>query len=126
MANGNPIKMPLIPSAMRLIGRPMCSRSDIPPLAILGDAYISQRRNKDAIKMFKAAISKQFGTGSLQDRSYYEEIPARRLSELFYVENELEQAIWYNKVAMKHASDDKQLLAQRKEIITKLWKTICQ
>ena len=96
------------------------------PLTILGDAYISQRRNQDSIRMFKTAISKKFGTGSLQDRSYYEEVPARRLSELFIWENELEQAIWYNKVAAKHAPDDKHLIEQRKKIITKLWETVCQ
>jgi len=96
------------------------------PLAILGDTYISKRRNKDAIKMFKLAIAKKFGTGSLQDRVYYEEIPARRLSDLFICENELEQAIWYNKVARKHAPNDKQLIEQRKVIITKLGETICQ
>ena len=74
--------------------------------------------------MFKQAMTKQFGTGSLQDRSFYEEMPARRLAELFVWENELEQAIWYNKVAMKHCPEDKNLIEQRKKIITKLQETV--
>lgn len=100
------------------------TESNAEPYTVLGDVYISQRRNRDAIRMFKQAMTKQFGTGSLQDRSFYEEMPARRLAELFVWENELEQAIWYNKVAMKHCPEDKNLIEQRKKIITKLQETV--
>jgi hypothetical protein len=96
------------------------------PFVILGDVYISQRRNSDAIRMFKRAISKQFGTGGLQDKQYYEEVPSRRLSELFLWENELEQAIWYNKIALKYSPDDQKLFGQKKAIVLKLLESICR
>jgi Glycosyl transferase family 2 len=96
------------------------------PYAVLGDSYIAQQKRQEAIRMFKLAMSKPFGSGSLKDRAYYEEIPARRLSEVLIWENDLEQALWYNKIAMKHDSKAPALIEQRKKIINKLQETICQ
>jgi hypothetical protein len=96
------------------------------PFSVLGDIYISQKRNVDAIKMFKTAMSKKFGTGSLQDKQYYEKLPAKRLAELYIQENELEQALWYNKVALKHDEKNVCLIDQRKKIVEKLYGNFCQ
>lgn len=96
------------------------------PFVVLGDIYIAQNRNIDAIKMFKIAMSKKFGTGSLQDKQYYEEIPAKRLAELYIIGNELEQALWYNKVALKHDEKDEYLILQRKKIVERLYVNICK
>ena len=95
------------------------------PLVILGDARIAGEDLYGAVKLFQAAISKKFGTGPLQDKAYYEEYPAQRLAGLFKKTGDLEQALWYNKVALKHAPKDDFLLSQRKNIIENLKETIC-
>lgn len=101
------------------------SQDNAEPLVILGDVKIAEGNTKSATELFKAAISKKFGTGPLQDKAYYEEYPAQRLAGLYQKTGDLEQALWYNKVALKHGPEDVYLLSQRKTIIENLKDQLC-
>jgi glycosyltransferase involved in cell wall biosynthesis len=90
------------------------------PLVILGDTRIAQKFEREAIRLYESAISKKFGTGALQDRAYYEDIPSQRLASIYKKFNELEKALWYNKVALRHHPEDAFLMSQRKQIINDL------
>jgi glycosyltransferase involved in cell wall biosynthesis len=90
------------------------------PLVILGDNRVAQKLEKEAIRLYESAISKKFGTGALQDKAYYEDLPSQRLASLYLKAKELEKSLWYNKVALKHHPEDTFLLSQRKQIINDL------
>ena len=94
------------------------------PFVYFGDIQYGRKNYQAAIDWYKQAMTKKLGTGYLQNKAYYEEIPARRLSNLYHCINENEQAIWYNKLALNHSPNEQFLRNERKEIIKELVNTL--
>lgn len=90
------------------------------PYVILGDIYHFRGKVKDSISFYKTAMSKTLDSHGLQQLPFYEEIPAERLARIYMHSEELEQALWYNKLALKHEPDNKSRIDLRRNILQKL------
>ena len=92
------------------------------PYVLLGDIYHYRGKTDKAVKFYKLAMGKRLNGKTLQQLPYYEQIPSMRLSRI-YEESDafegLEQALYYNKLALKH-SNEKNLITDRQRIIGKI------
>lgn len=90
------------------------------PYVILGDIYYMRGDTDSAELFWKTAMNKKLNGGGSQQIPFYEEIPATRLTNMYIQRNDytsIEQALYYNKIALKHRSTDKHLLEIRKKLI---------
>jgi len=94
------------------------------PHVFLGDIYTATGRPQEAIREYRTAMTRKYGSGGFQIRAYYEAIPATRLAMVLQVVGELEQALWFNKIARSYTPESKQLLAQREELIECLHQSV--
>jgi len=77
---------------------------------ILGDIYYAKGDINNAIKFLKIAISKDPHKGNgVKELQFYEEKPAEKLCYIFCQLGEFEQAIWYNRLALKHNKSKRNL-----------------
>lgn len=93
------------------------------PYVILGDIYHYKGMVNEAIDFYKTAMSKHLDGFGLQQTEFYEKLPADRLSRIYEEDDSftaLEQALFYNKLALQHAQKDEVLLANRKRILQKI------
>lgn len=94
------------------------------PFVYMGDVFYSRKIYDKALLCYKEAMTKKFGSGNLQQVQYYEEIPSRRMATIFLENNQLEQALLYNRIALKCCTDDPSLIDERRKIIKELVKTL--
>lgn len=86
------------------------------PYVYLGDLWQLSSKIDESILAYKQAMGKTYGTGAIQQAAYYEPIPASRLSKIYEDKQEIEQAIWYNKLALDHFKSDVLLRADRRRL----------
>ena len=90
------------------------------PYVILGDVYYHRGDLGNAEACWKRAMNKSLNGYSAQEVAYYEEIPSVKLANLYVQRNDytsIEQALYYNKIALKHRPNDGILLNNRKTLI---------
>ena len=88
----------------------------------LGDIARDKGDTALAIRHYSRAMRTPFGkSGLVQRREYYEAIPAKKLSEIYHAQDKLEEALLYNKTALKHAPEDSALRKSYKEIAEKIF-----
>lgn len=90
------------------------------PYVILGDIFAFQNKAVDAIPYYKKAMSKKFDSLTVQNVIYYEELPSRRLFDIYDLQGEKELALWYSRLVLKHAPNDLDILRQRQAILIAL------
>ncbi len=92
------------------------------PYVLLGDIYHYRGYVQKAINLYKIAMSKQLNGKALQQVDFYEKIPSERLSRISEESEDfdgLEQALYYNIVALKHG-ETLELRSSRKRLIKKI------
>jgi len=90
------------------------------PYVILGDIYYSRGDLGNAESCWKKAMCQKLNAYGAQKVAYYEEIPAIKLANLYAQKTDdtaIEQALYYNKTALRHRPKDEQLLKIRKNLI---------
>lgn len=97
------------------------------PKVFLGDIFKVGDNLAKAEKYYKSALYTKYGTGGMQYASFYEEIPANRLMDLYAENNRLEESLFYAKVAIERRPENEHAKELRKNIITELAKElVCQ
>ena len=99
------------------------SESYAEPYVLLGDIYHFKGNLQEAILFFKTAMSKRLNASGLQRSVFYNQLPAERLSRIFASLDEftnIEQALYYNKLALQYDINNKDLLKFRKVLIKAL------
>lgn len=92
------------------------------PYVLLGDLAGFEGKPASAIKCFRTALGMPYGSFGVQGLQYYQEIPAFRLA-LIYAENEdLEETIYYCKLALQCLPDNEILLETKGNAIKSLIK----
>lgn len=89
---------------------------------ILGEIFMAKHDEDRAIYHYKQAMKKKLDGMSFQSPYYYEEFPSRRLIEIFTRRQEIELALWYSKLVIRHAPHDKDMLNFRNEALSFLTK----
>lgn len=89
------------------------------PYVYLGDLWQAKNKIDESVLAYKTAMGKDYGNGSIQQAAYYEPLPAMRLAKIFADRGELEQAIWYNKLATDHFKTDIGLKQDRIDLAKK-------
>jgi len=92
------------------------------PLVLLGDIYHFKGKIENAIKFYKLAMNKRLNGKTVQEKPFYEQIPSERLSQIYEESNlfdGLEQALFYNKLVLKHVAN-KTILERRNRILNRL------
>jgi len=87
------------------------------PEVILGDIYLYKKMVEKASDFFQAAMQKPLDSFDEQNVMYYEELPARRLTEIYRVAGRPEMSLHYSTILMKHCRDDKELYEFRRGIL---------
>lgn len=93
------------------------------PYVLLGDIYRYKGMLNECIEFYKMAMAKKLDGYGLQQTEFYEQIPAQRLSEIYEGGGEftsLEQALYYNKLALSHSKSNEHLLKDKKRILNKI------
>ncbi len=93
------------------------------PYVLLGDIFHFRGRINEAIDFYKSAMTKKLDGFGLQQTEFYEKFPADRLSMIYENDDSttaLEQALFYNKLALQHDMKDEKLLENRKRILQKI------
>ena len=89
---------------------------------ILGEIFMDKKEEDKAIYHYKKAMKKKLNGMSFQSPYYYEEFPSRRLIEIFTKRQEIELALWYSKLVLRHAPHYKDMLNFRNEALSYLTK----
>jgi hypothetical protein len=90
------------------------------PYVLLGDLYAHKVNLPVAEQCYLLALQKKINAGKVTTASYYEEIPAARLSDIALHNRELERALHFNKRAILHNEKEVSYIVKRKEILLKL------
>lgn len=93
------------------------------PYVLLGDIYYFKGQIEHAIRFYKIAMSKRLDAHGSQHVPFYEEIPSQRLSKIFSGMNTFtsgEEALYYNKLALKHNPKNEYLICNRKKLLEKM------
>ena len=88
------------------------------PYVMLGDLYMHRGCRKEAEHLYMTALQKKLYEGTMQTATFYEELPAERLANIYTARSEYEKALWYAKRSWLHNKGNKSLLKLRKEITT--------
>jgi len=93
------------------------------PCVLLGDIYYFKGEERSAIRMFKTALSKRMDGRGIKLVPYYEAIPTERLSKIFMGSDKIgmkEQALYYNRIALYHFPEEKELLKRYNVILNEI------
>ena len=95
------------------------------PYVLLGDIYYFRGLIGDAVRLFKTAMQQGIDGRGVKLLPYYEGIPSERLAKIYFDSNKkedehLEQALYYNKIALRHFPDEEELINRHNKIIDKI------
>jgi len=91
------------------------SNRNAEPYVYIGDMWQANGLIDEAVTAYKTAMGKDYGQGTIQQAAYYEPLPASRLSKIYHDKGEIEQAIWYNHLALSHFKNDVSLIGDRRK-----------
>jgi len=82
----------------------------------LGEYYEVQKDVPKAIELYETAFSKEMTAGMSMESTFYDKLPAEKLSQLYYGIGELEKSLRYCNELLKITPGDERLLGNRKVI----------